>query len=91
MARSPPLTEAERLERRQQVAASQQQRRAVKIEQLATQISRGRKPKPATVRCAAVSSWRYSASHPASFGRWTKPFSIIAIYACMRMTLSDCG
>ena len=28
---------------------------------------------------------RYSASQPASFGRWTKPFSIIAVCACMRM------
>ena len=31
------------------------------------------------------------ASHPASLGRRTKPFSIIAVCACMRMTLSDCG
>ena len=38
-----------------------------------------------------VSSCRYSASYAASFGRWTKPFSIIAVCACMRMTLSDCG
>ena len=27
----------------------------------------------------------------ASFGRCTKPFSIIAVCACMRMILSDCG
>jgi hypothetical protein len=32
-----------------------------------------------------VSSCRYSASHAASFGRWTNPFSIIAVWACMRM------
>src|SRR6516164_664636 len=38
-----------------------------------------------------VSSCKYSASHAASFGRCTKPFSIIAVCACMRMTLSDCG
>src|SRR5208282_5982529 len=36
----------------------------------------------------AVSSWLYSASHPASFGRCTKPFSIIAVWACIRMILS---
>ena len=27
----------------------------------------------------------------ASFGRCTKPFSIIAVCACIRMILSDCG
>src|SRR6266566_3284429 len=31
-----------------------------------------------------VSSCRYSARQPASFGRWTKPFSIIAVWACAR-------
>src|ERR1700746_2432223 len=38
-----------------------------------------------------VSSCRYSASHAASLGRWTKPFSIIAVWACMRMILSELG
>jgi hypothetical protein len=33
----------------------------------------------------AVSSRRYSASDVASLGRCTKPFSIIAVCACMRM------
>src|ERR1700730_4186624 len=34
-----------------------------------------------------VSSCRYSARQPASRGKWTKPFSIIAVWACMRMIL----
>jgi hypothetical protein len=38
-----------------------------------------------------VSSWRYSASHGAVSGRWTKPFSIIAVWACMRIVLSPVG
>jgi len=39
----------------------------------------------------AVISCRYSAGQPASFGRRTKPFSIIAVCACRRMPLSPCG
>jgi len=29
-----------------------------------------------------VSSWRFSAGQPAFLGSWTKPFSIIAVWAC---------
>src|ERR1700756_2254894 len=36
-----------------------------------------------------VISWRYSASQGALSGMWTKPFSIIAVCACSRMTLSQ--
>jgi hypothetical protein len=38
-----------------------------------------------------VSSWRYSASHGARSGMWTKPFSIIAVCEFMRMILSPVG
>ena len=36
-------------------------------------------------------SWRYSASQRASSGMRTKPFSISAVCACRRMTLSVVG
>jgi hypothetical protein len=39
----------------------------------------------------SVSSRKYSASQGASRGSQTKPFSIVAVWACRRMILSPSG
>ena len=48
-----------------------------------------------TWSCLPFGKWlaraKYSVSQAASYGRCTKPFSVIAVCACMRMILSDCG